>query len=432
MPYITDVYAREVLDSRGNPTIEVDVYTESGAFGRGMVPSGASTGEYEAVELRDGDKSRYLGKGVSKAVDNVNNVIADALLGYDVLEQNAIDKLMIELDGTPNKGKLGANAILGVSIAVARAAADYLNVPLYKYLGGFNTKVLPTPMMNIVNGGSHSDAPIAFQEFMILPVGAPSFKEALRWGAEIFHELKSILHKRGLVTAVGDEGGFAPNFEGTEDGVETILEAVKNVGLEPGKDVFLGFDCAASEFYEDGVYDYTKFEGDKGAKRTSAEQVGYLEELVNKYPIITIEDGMDENDWDGWKLLTDRLGSKVQLVGDDLFVTNTAKLSEGIEKGIGNSILIKVNQIGTLTETFDAIEMAQKAGYTAVVSHRSGETEDSTISDIAVATNAGQIKTGSLSRTDRIAKYNQLLRIEDELGEVARYDGLKSFYNLGK
>ena len=432
MPYITDVYAREVLDSRGNPTIEVEVYTESGAFGRGMVPSGASTGEYEAVELRDGDKSRYLGKGVSKAVDNVNNVIADALLGYDVLEQNAIDKLMIELDGTPNKGKLGANAILGVSIAVARAAADYLNVPLYKYLGGFNTKVLPTPMMNIVNGGSHSDAPIAFQEFMILPVGAPSFKEALRWGAEIFHELKSILHKRGLVTAVGDEGGFAPNFEGTEDGVETILEAIKNVGLEPGKDVFLGFDCAASEFYEDGVYDYTKFEGDKGAKRTSAEPVDYLEELVNKYPIITIEDGMDENDWDGWKLLTDRLGSKVQLVGDDLFVTNTAKLSEGIEKGIGNSILIKVNQIGTLTETFDAIEMAQKAGYTAVVSHRSGETEDSTISDIAVATNAGQIKTGSLSRTDRIAKYNQLLRIEDELGEVARYDGLKSFYNLGK
>ena len=432
MPYITDVYAREVLDSRGNPTIEVEVYTESGAFGRGMVPSGASTGEYEAVELRDGDKSRYLGKGVSKAVDNVNNVIADALLGYDVLEQNAIDKLMIELDGTPNKGKLGANAILGVSIAVARAAADYLNVPLYKYLGGFNTKVLPTPMMNIVNGGSHSDAPIAFQEFMILPVGAPSFKEALRWGAEIFHELKSILHKRGLVTAVGDEGGFAPNFEGTEDGVETILEAIKNVGLEPGKDVFLGFDCAASEFYEDGVYDYTKFEGDKGAKRTSAEQVDYLEELVNKYPIITIEDGMDENDWDGWKLLTDRLGSKVQLVGDDLFVTNTAKLSEGIEKGIGNSILIKVNQIGTLTETFDAIEMAQKAGYTAVVSHRSGETEDSTISDIAVATNAGQIKTGSLSRTDRIAKYNQLLRIADELGEVARYDGLKSFYTLGR
>ena len=432
MPYITDVYAREVLDSRGNPTIEVEVYTESGAFGRGMVPSGASTGEYEAVELRDGDKSRYLGKGVSKAVDNVNNVIADALLGYDVLEQNAIDKLMIELDGTPNKGKLGANAILGVSIAVARAAADYLNVPLYKYLGGFNTKVLPTPMMNIVNGGSHSDAPIAFQEFMILPVGAPSFKEALRWGAEIFHELKSILHKRGLVTAVGDEGGFAPNFEGTEDGVETILEAIKNVGLEPGKDVFLGFDCAASEFYEDGVYDYTKFEGDKGAKRTSAEQVDYLEELVNKYPIITIEDGMDENDWDGWKALTERLGGKVQLVGDDFFVTNTSYLEKGIAEGAANSILIKVNQIGTLTETFDAIEMAKEAGYTAVVSHRSGETEDSTIADIAVATNAGQIKTGSLSRTDRIAKYNQLLRIEDQLGEVAEYRGLKSFYNLKK
>ena len=433
MPYITDVYAREVLDSRGNPTIEVEVYTESGAFGRGMVPSGASTGEYEAVELRDGDKSRYLGKGVSKAVDNVNNVIADALLGYDVLEQNAIDKLMIELDGTPNKGKLGANAILGVSIAVARAASDYLNVPLYKYLGGFNTKVLPTPMMNIVNGGSHSDAPIAFQEFMILPVGAPSFKEALRWGAEIFHELKSILHKRGLVTAVGDEGGFAPNFEGTEDGVETILEAIKNVGLEPGKDVFLGFDCAASEFYEDGVYDYTKFEGDKGAKRTSAEQVDYLEELVNKYPIITIEDGMDENDWDGWKLLTDRLGSKVQLVGDDLFVTNTAKLSEGIEKGIGNSILIKVNQIGTLTETMEAIEMAKEAGYTAIVSHRSGETEDTTIADLVVATNAGQIKTGSMSRTDRLAKYNQLMRIEDQLTDlVAKYKGINSFYNLSE
>ncbi|WP_124058036.1 phosphopyruvate hydratase [Vaginisenegalia massiliensis] len=432
MPFITDVYAREVLDSRGNPTIEVEVYTESGAFGRGMVPSGASTGEYEAVELRDGDKTRYNGKGVSQAVDNVNEIIAEAILGFDVLQQQAIDQLMIELDGTPNKGKLGANAILGVSIAVARAAADYLNVPLYQYLGGFNTKVLPTPMMNIVNGGSHSDAPIAFQEFMILPVGAPTFKEALRWGAEIFHSLAKILKQRGLVTAVGDEGGFAPSFEGTEDGVETILEAIKAVGLEPGKDVFLGFDCAASEFYEDGVYDYTKFEGDKGVKRTSAEQVDYLEELVNKYPIITIEDGMDENDWEGWKLLTDRLGKKVQLVGDDLFVTNTKKLSEGIEKGIGNSILIKVNQIGTLTETFDAIEMAKKAGYTAVVSHRSGETEDSTIADIAVATNAGQIKTGSLSRTDRIAKYNQLLRIEDELGEVAKYEGLKSFYNLKK
>lgn len=430
MPFITDVYAREVLDSRGNPTIEVEVYTESGAFGRGMVPSGASTGEHEAVELRDGDKGRYLGKGVEKAVENVNEIIAAELLGYNVLDQQAIDKMMIELDGTPNKGKLGANAILGVSIAVARAAADYLGIPLYQYLGGFNTKVLPTPMMNIVNGGSHSDAPIAFQEFMIVPAGAPSFKEALRWGAEIFHALKSILHDRGLVTAVGDEGGFAPAFEGTEDGVETILEAIKKAGFEPGKDVFLGFDCASSEFYENGVYDYTIFEGEKGQKRNAEEQVAYLEGLVEKYPIITIEDGMDENDWEGWKLLTERLGDKVQLVGDDLFVTNTEILERGINEGIGNSILIKVNQIGSLTETFDAIEMAKRAGYTAVVSHRSGETEDSTIADIAVATNAGQIKTGSLSRTDRIAKYNQLLRIEDELGEVAKYDGLTSFYNL--
>ncbi|MGY4104866.1 phosphopyruvate hydratase [Ignavigranum ruoffiae] len=432
MPYIIDVYAREVLDSRGNPTVEVEVQTDSGAFGRGIVPSGASTGEHEAVELRDGDQSRYSGKGVSQAVENVNTVIAEALIGYDVRQQQAIDQIMIDLDGTPNKGKLGANAILGVSIAVARAAADFSGLPLYNYLGGFNSKVLPTPMMNIVNGGSHSDAPIAFQEFMILPVGAPSFKEALRWGAEIFHALKGILKDRGLETSVGDEGGFAPRFEGTEDGVETILEAIKKVGLEPGKDVFLGFDCAASEFYEDGVYDYTKFEGEAGAKRNAEEQVAYLEELVDKYPIITIEDGMDENDWEGWKLLTDRLGDKVQLVGDDLLVTNTEKLSQAIEKGISNSILIKVNQIGTLTETFDAIEMAKRAGYTAVVSHRSGETEDSTIADIAVATNAGQIKTGSLSRTDRIAKYNQLLRIEDELGELAKYQGIKSFYNLKK
>ena len=430
MPYITDILAREVLDSRGNPTIEVEVYTESGAFGRGMVPSGASTGEHEAIELRDGDKARYLGKGVLKAVENVNDIIADAILGFDVRDQLAIDKTMIDLDGTPNKEKLGANAILAVSIAVARAAADYLDVPLYQYLGGFNAKTLPTPMMNIINGGSHSDAPIAFQEFMILPVGAPSFKEALRWGAEIFHELKSILKKRGLETSVGDEGGFAPRFNGTEDGVETILAAIKAVGLEPGKDVYLGFDCASSEFYEDGVYNYAKFEGEGGAKRTAAEQVDYLEELVNKYPIISIEDGMDENDWDGWKLLTERLGERVQLVGDDLFVTNTEILSRGIENGIGNSILIKVNQIGSLTETFEAIEMAKKAGYTAVISHRSGETEDATIADISVATNAGQIKTGSLSRTDRIAKYNQLLRIEDQLGELAVYDGLKSFYNL--
>ncbi|WP_074392147.1 surface-displayed alpha-enolase [Streptococcus suis] len=435
MSIITDVYAREVLDSRGNPTLEVEVYTESGAFGRGMVPSGASTGEHEAVELRDGDKSRYLGLGTQKAVDNVNNVIADAIIGFDVRDQQAIDRAMIALDGTSNKGKLGANAILGVSIAVARAAADYLEVPLYTYLGGFNTKVLPTPMMNIINGGSHSDAPIAFQEFMILPVGAPSFKEGLRWGAEVFHALKKILKARGLVTAVGDEGGFAPKFEGTEDGVETIIEAIEAAGYEAGENgIMIGFDCASSEFYdkERKVYDYTKFEGEGAAVRTSAEQIDYLEELVNKYPIITIEDGMDENDWDGWKALTERLGKRVQLVGDDFFVTNTDYLARGIKEGAANSILIKVNQIGTLTETFEAIEMAKEAGYTAVVSHRSGETEDSTIADIAVATNAGQIKTGSLSRTDRIAKYNQLLRIEDQLGEVAVYKGLNSFYNLKK
>ncbi|HEL1589549.1 surface-displayed alpha-enolase [Streptococcus suis] len=435
MSIITDVYAREVLDSRGNPTLEVEVYTESGAFGRGMVPSGASTGEHEAVELRDGDKSRYLGLGTQKAVDNVNNVIADAIIGFDVRDQQAIDRAMIALDGTPNKGKLGANAILGVSIAVARAAADYLEVPLYTYLGGFNTKVLPTPMMNIINGGSHSDAPIAFQEFMILPVGAPSFKEGLRWGAEVFHALKKILKARGLVTAVGDEGGFAPKFEGTEDGVETIIEAIEAAGYEAGENgIMIGFDCASSEFYdkERKVYDYTKFEGEGAAVRTSAEQIDYLEELVNKYPIITIEDGMDENDWDGWKALTERLGKRVQLVGDDFFVTNTDYLARGIKEGAANSILIKVNQIGTLTETFEAIEMAKEAGYTAVVSHRSGETEDSTIADIAVATNAGQIKTGSLSRTDRIAKYNQLLRIEDQLGEVAVYKGLNSFYTLKK
>ena len=435
MSIITDVYAREVLDSRGNPTLEVEVYTESGAFGRGMVPSGASTGEHEAVELRDGDKSRYLGLGTQKAVDNVNNIIAEAIIGFDVTQQQAIDRAMIELDGTPNKGKLGANAILGVSIAVARAAADYLEVPLYTYLGGFNTKLLPTPMMNIINGGSHSDAPIAFQEFMILPVGAPSFKEGLRWGAEVFHALKKILKSRGLVTAVGDEGGFAPKFEGTEDGVETIIAAIEAAGYEAGENgIMIGFDCASSEFYdkERKVYDYTKFEGEGAAVRTSAEQIDYLEELVNKYPIITIEDGMDENDWDGWKALTERLGKRVQLVGDDFFVTNTDYLARGIKEGAANSILIKVNQIGTLTETFEAIEMAKEAGYTAVVSHRSGETEDSTIADIAVATNAGQIKTGSLSRTDRIAKYNQLLRIEDQLGEVAQYKGLQAFYNLKK
>ncbi|MGH2077323.1 phosphopyruvate hydratase [Aerococcus urinaeequi] len=430
MSAITDIYAREVLDSRGNPTVEAEVYTEAGGFGRGIVPSGASTGEHEAVELRDGDKERYLGKGVQNAVNNVNNAIADAIIGLDVTDQIGIDAAMIELDGTANKGNLGANAILAVSIAAARAAADELNIPLYNYLGGFNAKVLPTPMMNIVNGGSHSDAPIAFQEFMIIPAGASSFKEALRWGAETFHALKKILSGRGLETAVGDEGGFAPRFDGTEDAVETIIQAIEAAGYKPGEDMFLGFDCASSEFFEDGVYNYAKFEGEGGAKRNAEEQVAFLEELVAKYPIITIEDGMDENDWDGWALLTEKLGEKVQLVGDDLFVTNTEILERGITSHVGNSILIKVNQIGTLTETFNAIEMAKRANYTAVVSHRSGETEDSTISDIAVATNAGQIKTGSLSRTDRMAKYNQLLRIEDELGDLAEYQGLNAFYNL--
>jgi len=430
MPYIIDVKAREVLDSRGNPTIEVDVVTESGAFGRGIVPSGASTGEHEAVELRDGDKDRYLGKGVLKAVENVNDIIAEKIIGLDVRSQQEIDKLLIELDGTPNKGNLGANAILGVSIAVARAAAEYSGLPLSQYLGGFGGVELPTPMMNIVNGGSHSSAPIAFQEFMILPVAAPSFKEALRWGTEVFHALQAILSERGLTTAVGDEGGFAPEFEGTEDAVETIMAAIEKAGLKPGEDVMLGFDIAASEFYEDGKYNYAKFEGEGAPVRTAEEQVDYLAELVEKYPIISIEDGMDENDWDGWKVLTERLGDKVQLVGDDLFVTNTEKLAEGIEKGISNSILIKVNQIGTLSETFAAIEMAKKAGFTAVISHRSGETEDTTIADIAVATNAGQIKTGSTSRTDRVAKYNQLLRIEERLGDTAVYAGKDAFYNL--
>jgi len=429
MSIITDVYAREVLDSRGNPTIEVEVYTESGAFGRGIVPSGASTGEHEAVELRDGDSTRYGGKGVQKAVGNVNNTIAEAVIGYDVRDQQAIDRAMIALDGTPNKGKLGANAILGVSIAVARAAADYLEVPLYHYLGGFNTKVLPTPMMNIINGGSHADNSIDFQEFMIMPVGAPTFREALRYGAEVFHALASILKARGLATSVGDEGGFAPNLGSNEEGFEVIVEAIEKAGYVPGKDVVLAMDAASSEFYnkERGVY----ILADSGeGEKTTDEMVAYYEHLVSKYPIISIEDGLDENDWDGFKKLTEALGDKVQLVGDDLFVTNTVKLAEGIAKGIANSILIKVNQIGTLTETFEAIEMAKEASYTAVVSHRSGETEDSTISDIAVATNAGQIKTGSLSRTDRIAKYNQLLRIEDQLGEVSKYKGLKSFYNI--
>ena len=432
MCYIEDVWARQILDSRGNPTIEVEVFLESGVVGRASVPSGASTGMYEAVELRDDDKSIYMGKGVLKAVDNVNEIIAPEVTGMNVFDQVSIDNLMIELDGTPNKAKLGANAILGVSLAVAKAAAEELGLPLYQYLGGVNSKVLPVPMMNIVNGGSHSDAPIAFQEFMILPVGAESFSEALRWGSEVFHNLAKLLKERKLSTAVGDEGGFAPTFEGIEDAVETILKAIEKAGLKAGKDVYLGFDCASSEFYSDGVYDYTKFEGDKGVKRNSKEQVEYLASLVEKYPIISIEDGMDENDWEGWKLLTEKLGDKVQLVGDDLFVTNTEKLSQGIKKGVANSILIKVNQIGTLTETLDAIEMAKRAGYTAVISHRSGETEDSTIADIAVAVNAGQIKTGSLSRTDRIAKYNQLLRIEEFLGDTAQYNGLDVFYNITK
>ncbi|CZQ81581.1 enolase [Trichococcus palustris] len=428
MPFITEILAREVLDSRGNPTIEVEVFTESGAFGRGMVPSGASTGEHEAIELRDGDKARYLGKGVLKAVENVD-IIADALLGFDVRDQMAIDKTMIALDGTPNKAKLGANAILAVSIAVAHAAADYLDLPLYQYLGGFNTKVLPTPMMNIINGGSHADNSIDFQEFMIMPVGAPTFREALRMGAEVFHALASILKAKGYSTAVGDEGGFAPNLGSNEEGFEVIIEAIEKAGYVPGKDVVLAMDAASSEFYnkEKGVYDLA----DSGeGEKTVDEMIELYANLVEKYPLISIEDGLDENDWDGFKRLTARLGDKVQLVGDDLFVTNTEKLKQGIENGIANSILIKVNQIGTLTETFDAIEMAKKAGYTAVVSHRSGETEDATIADIAVATNAGQIKTGSLSRTDRVAKYNQLLRIEDQLGDVAVYQGLDAFYNL--
>ncbi|MEW9669447.1 phosphopyruvate hydratase [Ammoniphilus sp. 3BR4] len=426
MTIISDVYAREVLDSRGNPTVEVEVYLETGAFGRAMVPSGASTGAYEAVELRDGDKSRYLGKGVLQAVDNVNEIIAPELIGLDALDQVGIDQLMIELDGTPNKGKLGANAILGVSMAVARAAANELDIPLYVYLGGFNAKQLPVPMMNILNGGEHADNNVDIQEFMVMPVGAENFSQALRMGAEIFHQLKSVLKEKGLNTAVGDEGGFAPNLGSNEEAITTILEAIKQAGYEPGKDVFLALDVAATEMYKDGAY---HLEGE-GVTKTTAEMVDYLATLADKYPIISIEDGLSEDDWDGWKMLTDRIGSRVQLVGDDLFVTNTERLSRGIEASTANSILVKVNQIGTLTETFDAIEMAKRAGYTAVISHRSGETEDSTIADIAVATNAGQIKTGAPSRTDRVAKYNQLLRIQDELGPVSQYGGRKAFYNL--
>jgi enolase len=426
MTMITDVYAREVLDSRGNPTVEVEVTLESGAIGRAIVPSGASTGAYEAVELRDGDKGRYLGKGVLKAVSNVNEVIAPEIIGLDALEQAAIDRKMIALDGTPNKGKLGANAILAVSMAVARAAAEALNVPLYSYLGGFNAKTLPVPMMNILNGGAHADNNVDVQEFMVLPVGAPTFREALRIGAEIFHNLKAVLKEKGLNTAVGDEGGFAPNLRSNEEAITTIIAAIERAGYKPGVDVFLGMDIASTEFFKDGKY---HLEGE-GKSFTSAEFVDLLASWVDKYPIISIEDGCSEDDWEGWKLLTQKLGSKVQLVGDDLFVTNTKRLSQGIEQGIANSILVKVNQIGTLTETFDAIEMAKRAGYTAVISHRSGESEDSTIADIAVATNAGQIKTGAPSRTDRVAKYNQLLRIEDRLGSMAQYGGKSAFYNL--
>ena len=426
MSIISHIHARQILDSRGNPTVEVDVITENGIIGRAAVPSGASTGEYEAVELRDGG-NLYLGKGVLKAVENVNEVIAPELIGFSVFEQNYIDQLMIELDGTENKAKLGANAILGVSLAVAKAAAEELGLPLFRYIGGVNANTLPVPMMNIVNGGSHSDAPIAFQEFMIMPVVAESFSDALRKGTEVFHALKSILHDRGLSTAVGDEGGFAPTFEGTEDALDTVILAIEKAGYKAGEEIMIALDCASSEFYHDGKYDYTKFEGDKGAIRSSAEQAAYLAELSEKYPIISIEDGMDENDWEGWKILTDKIGNRVQLVGDDLLVTNVKKLDQAIESDTANSILIKFNQIGTLTETIKAVQMAQNARYTAVMSHRSGETEDATIADLAGALNTGQIKTGSASRSDRMAKYNQLLRIEEILGETAIFPGLKAF-----
>ncbi len=421
MGQIVNVRAREILDSRGNPTLEVDVLTASGYQGRAAVPSGASTGENEALELRDGDMSRYLGKGVLKAVHNVNNVIAEEILGMDVTDQTGIDRKMIELDGTKTKSNLGANAILGVSLAVAKAAASYHGLPLFRYIGGSNAVVLPVPMMNIINGGSHSDAPIAFQEFMIRPVGAPNFSEGLRMGAEVFHFLRKVIKGRGLSTAVGDEGGFAPVLKGTEDALETIIKAISEAGYKPGKDVTIALDCAASEFYDNGIYDYTKFEGSRGAKRKSKEQVDYIEHLINNYPIDSVEDGMDENDWHGWQMLTDRIGKKIQVVGDDVFVTNVEYLKKGIEMGCANSILIKLNQIGSLTETLNTIEMAHRAGYTTIISHRSGETEDSTIADIAVATNSGQIKTGSCSRTDRICKYNQLLRIEETLGNLAVY-----------
>lgn len=431
MPFIKEIYAREVLDSRGNPTVEVEVYTESEAFGRAIVPSGASTGEHEAVELRDNDKNRYLGKGVLKAVDNVNEIIAHELIGMNVFDQVGIDQAMIALDGTKNKSKLGANAILGVSMAVARAAADLSGLSLYNYLGGFNARTLPTPMMNILNGGSHADNNVDFQEFMIMPVGAPSFSEAVRMGAEVFHNLKKVLKDKGYNTAVGDEGGFAPNLGSNEEAIQVIIEAINKAGYVPGKDVFLAMDVASSEFYNKDTKKYV-LAGENNKEFDYKELTDFYSELVEKYPIISIEDGLDENDWEGWSYLTKKLGKKVQLVGDDLFVTNTERLQKGIQMEVANSILIKVNQIGTLTETFEAIEMAKKAGYTAVVSHRSGETEDTTIADIAVALNAGQIKTGSMSRTDRISKYNQLLRIEDELGSTGMYKGIKSFYNLKK
>ena len=426
MSIIINVHALQIFDSRGNPTVEVDVKTENGFMGRAAVPSGASTGEHEAVELRDGG-DKFMGKGVTKAVDNVNTILAEELLGVNVFEQNYIDKLMCEIDGTPNKSKLGANAILGVSLAVAKAAAAELGMPLYRYVGGVSANTLPVPMMNIINGGSHSDAPIAFQEFMVMPVKANDFSHALQMGTEIFHNLKKVLHDRGLSTAVGDEGGFAPTLDGTEDALDTIALAVKNAGYTLGDDVMIALDCAAAEFYVDGNYDYSKFEGDTGKVRSSKEQADYLAELSRNYPIISIEDGMDENDWEGWKYLTEQIGDKVQLVGDDLYVTNVERLSKGIKQNIANSILIKVNQIGTLTETIAAVNMAHNAGYTSVMSHRSGETEDNTIADLAVALNCGQIKTGSASRSDRMAKYNQLIRIEEELGDVAYFPKMNAF-----
>ena len=430
MSLITDIYARQVLDSRGNPTVEVELYTEDGGFGRGIVPSGASTGEHEAVELRDGDKSKFMGQGLTKAVENVNKLIAKEIVGYEVTDQLAIDQAMIKLDGTPNKAKLGANAILGVSLAAARAAADELQIPLYNYLGGFNAHVLPTPMLNVINGGKHANNDVDFQEFMIMPVGAPTITEAIRWSSETFHNLKNLLNEQGYSTAVGDEGGFAPDLKNNEEPFEILVEAIKRAGYKPGKDIAIAFDCAASEFYNTETKKYD-LKGD-GKSYTASEFVDLLDSIVDKYPVVSIEDPLDENEWEDWQMATEKLGKKVQIVGDDLFVTNTDYLAKGIKMGVGNAILIKLNQIGTLTETVNAIEMAKEAGYTAIVSHRSGETEDTTIADLVVALNAGQIKTGSMSRTERIAKYNQLMRIEDQLGEVAQYKGIHAFYNLSE